>query len=142
MYITLPDAIDRLLEIKEDTVFETQTEVPVGEPIAEEEMEIESEEKGEDIILPSALVPSQRLLVLLDCTENQFYRGRVMPVIQEMEFPNKSEFSREFQPVLFMPLNSKEVQNFRVLLVDEFGREVNYNSSKTTVTLFFRPRFK
>ena len=91
-------------------------------------------------MLPGNEVASGRMLVLVDIAAPEFYRGRMLPLIQEMRLTNKSDFTKDFLPVIYMPLTSEHVHQIRVQLIDEYGRDIEFANSETVVTLHIKPR--
>jgi hypothetical protein len=80
------------------------------------------------------------MLVLVDIAAPEFYRGRMIPMIQELKLTNKTSFTKEFLPVIYMPLRSEHVQQIRVQLIDEYGREIDFPNCETIVTFHIKPR--
>lgn len=139
-FITLPKRVIDFFQVNPTTVFKAETSVEVGEPIVEEEKELEAEQRGEGEIPPVSSVQTTRLLVLVDVAGYEFYRGRMLPLVQELEFDNKSLVNVVFNPVLYVPLNCSQVNQIRFQLVDEYAREISLPLTETILKLHFKPR--
>ncbi|CAG7820871.1 unnamed protein product, partial [Allacma fusca] len=119
--VELPIPVKRYFEIPLDAMFKNGTRIPVGHDVVVQEEIIREIEEGEDEIIPVES-KSKRLLVLLNCVENQFYKNRSAPVLAEiaMSTDQNTEVEIEFNPVSFIPVNSQQLQILRVDFVDEY----------------------
>ena len=83
-----------------------------------------------------------RLLVTVDCAENQMYGNRMVPVILETSLSSEYKKSTVIKsnPILFVPCSSKHIDFIRVELLDEYLQPHQFGTSKTVVKLILRPR--
>ena len=111
--------------------------------VKKEEKEIKYAEEGSDIILPDTSITSKRMLVLTNIADNQPYHGQMLPYLREITLnskTNNSETTATFHTVLYLPLSSEHLSFVRIKLVDEFGRQLDFGNSETSVLLHFKPR--
>ncbi|CAG7816711.1 unnamed protein product [Allacma fusca] len=131
--VELPIPVKRYFEIPLDAIFKNGTRIPVGHDVVVQE-EIIREIKGEDEII-RVVSKSKRLLVLLNCVENQFYKNHFAPVLAEiaMSTDQNMEVEKEFNPVSFIPVNSQQLQILRVDFVDEYFQPWDLSNAETSV---------
>ena len=83
-----------------------------------------------------------RLLVTVDCAENQTYGNRMVPLLLETNLSGeyKNPTVIKSNPLLFVPCSSKHINFIRVELLDEYLETHQFGGTKTVVKLILRPR--
>ena len=66
--------------------------------------------------------------------DRQYQLLRVLDLSREYINPTHTSFS----PILYVPLESDDITQVRVRLLDEFGRLLNLENNPVQVTLHFR----
>jgi len=139
--ITLPDPLYTYLGIPKKTVFQANSRMSLTKEIVQEEEEIEYLEEDADYITPKA-GEARKLLILSDLVREQVYGSRLVNLLQEinLSYDTNKECEITFNPVLYLPLSTQQVNQARIRFVDEFLRPLRFDNKDTSVTLEFRPK--
>ena len=143
--VQLPPKINKYLGFAENFVISTSSVISrnSNNPVQEEEPKFESSSQvavSETLLaIPVNLNPTQ-MLVTCSAVQDQYYGDklykllRVCDIGQDYINPSRKTFS----PILYLPLASHDVSQIRIVLLDEFGRRLNFGSNPVQLTLHFR----
>ena len=135
--VKLPSSINRQLGLADDFVFtldykhENKQEIAFEQPDSEPVIEMESVQI-ERI--------SKQLIVTCSAVKNQYFGESQYPVLRILNLPQEyiNQTQITFSPILYVPLESDDITQVRVRLLDEFGRLLNFGNNPVQLTLHFR----
>ena len=135
--VKLPSSINRQLGLADDFVFtldykhENKQEIAFEQPDSEPVIEMESVQI-ERI--------SKQLIVTCSAVKNQYFGECQYPVLRILNLPQEyiNQTQITFSPILYVPLESDDITQVRVRLLDEFGRLLNFGNNPVQLTLHFR----
>ena len=137
--VQLPELVNVYFGFDKDQIFTNGTSAAIKEELVkEEDRKHESEDDDDDIIpAPPPDVPARQVVVLSNLCRNQFYAGKPVPLIRELDIPiMHSEEESTVSPVLnhfiYLPMDGNQVQTFRIKLCDEYLRPLKCKEGTIT----------
>ena len=138
--VQLPKAINKQLGLDEDFVFVIDYEHQSKQTNQVESFERpESEPEIETEVVQIERIAKQ-LLVTCSAVKNQYFGDRQYPILRILDLSQEyiKQTQSTFSPILYVPLESDDITQVRIRLLDEFGRLLNFGNNPVQLTLHFR----
>lgn len=137
--ILLPPKIEEYFGIAAGTWFTAGVPVSTGREVLDQEEEVEV---IEDDAAGSAPSHSKKLLITSNVVRGSVYGDKTVELLREVTMSEeyKKECRIEFNPVIWLPVCCKQVNQIRVNFCDEENRPIKFDSKETSATIEFRIR--
>jgi len=141
--VQLPKAINTQLGLGEDFVFQADYEHQnkqtnqINQEESFERPDIEPEVVTESVQIERI---AKQLIVTCSAVKNQYFGDRQYQLLRVLDLPREyiNQTHMSFSPILYVPLESDDITQVRVRLLDEFGRLLNFDNNPVQITLHFR----
>jgi len=141
--VQLPKAINTQLGLGEDFVFQADYEHQskqtnqINQEESFERPDIEPEVVTESVQIERI---AKQLIVTCSAVKHQYFGDRQYQLLRVLDLPREyiNQTHMTFSPILYVPLESDDITQVRVRLLDEFGRLLNFDNNPVQITLHFR----
>ena len=137
--VQLPEVVNVFLGFDEDQVFTNGTAVPLKADLVQEEDRKHDTDDGYVPFIPPPTtpdVPAKQVLVLTNLCRNQYYAGRPIPLLRELDMPISTEedqsISFALNHLIYLPMYGSQLQTLRLKLCDEFLRPLKLKEGTAT----------
>jgi len=135
--VQLPKAINRQLGLEDNFIFVLDYEHQDNQEELFERPESEPELETEVVQIERI---AKQLIVTCSAVKNQYFGDRQYPILRILDLSQEyiKQTQSIFSPILYVPLESDDITQVRIRLLDEFGRLLNFGNNPVQLTLHFR----